>query len=72
MRKREHNFYGLEKEVLALKKPGQNLDDATKDRDRKFSERAAAIEKLRQARVGVMPPTKIGSAKNRKEPKPAL
>ena len=41
MRKREDNFYGLEKEVLALKKPGQSLDDATKDRDHKFSERAA-------------------------------
>ncbi|MBA4095764.1 MAG: hypothetical protein C0484_03220 [Rhodospirillum sp.] len=72
MKTRESNFYGLEKEILALKKPGQRLDEAAKERASRFSERAAAIERLRQARLARARPEDTASEKATSDSKPIV
>ena len=44
-------FHDLEREPLAFKAPGQPQPEDSKERQRKFSDRAAAIEKLKAVRL---------------------
>ena len=55
MAKRFTSLADLDKVGRQPRKSGQAQTEESVERDRKFAERAAAIEKLRKARVGSVP-----------------
>jgi len=55
MAKRFTSLADLDKVGRQPRKSGQAQTEESVERDRKFAERAAAIEKLRKARVGSAP-----------------
>ena len=62
-------FLGQMGKVVPSRQPGQSQDDDSKERDRKFSAQAVAIEKLKQARLSSAP--EVVTKAVRKKAKPA-
>lgn len=63
------SLFELESRTLVPRKAGQSQSDESKERDRKFAERAAAIEKMKRTRLDMAVPTNSPRARSRKSPK---
>jgi|SoiMethySBSTD1v2_1073268.scaffolds.fasta_scaffold13480_10 hypothetical protein len=49
------DFLDQTQKVFPSREPGQPPNDDSKERERRFTERAAAVERLKQARLDIRP-----------------